>query len=439
MESRIRKADRFFWHPFTQMKFHEKVKPPVIVEARGCWLYDTEGRKYLDGVSSLWCIVHGHSHPKLVEAIKRQADKLQHSTTLGLINVPSALLAEKLAKLTRMDKVFFSEDGAEAVEVALKIVSQIVPRGTFMSLKGAYHGDTIGAVSIGGLEAFHGVFRSLTFKTLFAPSVYCFRCPWNRGKTTEERKCSEECLKSAIKMLGEKVKAVILEGGVQAAGGICPYPQGYISKMREETSKRNIMLIVDEIATGFGRTGKMFGCEHENVKPDIMCIGKGLSAGYLPLAATLTRNSIYEAFLGELWEGKHFFHGHTFTGNPILTRVALANLEIFEEERTLEKLPEKIKHLWRGLETLWGRKYVGDIRGKGFMVGIELTEDKISKKPFPQQALAGWRVCLKALERGVFLRPLGDVVVIIPPLSISLEEIDFLVNVLSESLKALQA
>ncbi|GBD03985.1 L-Lysine--8-amino-7-oxononanoate transaminase [bacterium HR19] len=448
-EKTLRRWDeKHFWHPYTQMCFYRKIKPPIIVSAEGNYLVDIRGRRYLDAVSSIWCIIHGHSKKELVESIKGTADKIQHATTLGLANVQSILLVRELSKLVGLPRVFFSEDGAEAVEVALKVSFSFARRKMkrrkvkFASLQNSYHGDTLGAMSLAGENPFTREYKDIMFRVVPLASIYCFRCPYNRAKEKGERKCSFECFEITEKVIKRErgLSAVFIEGGVQGAGGIIPFPPGYMRFLRDETKKRGILLVVDEVATGFGKTGKMFGFEWELDRkgnlPDIVCLGKGLSGGYLPLAATLCKDEIYSVFEGEQWEGKHFFHGHTFTGNPILCALALENIKIFRNDKVLEKVGEKISYLESRLKKFLGFDIVGDVRGKGFMWGIEFVER--GKKPFRSDVLAGWQVALRMWRAGVFVRPIGDVLILNLPLSIEIREIDFLCDVLEESIRGFQ-
>ncbi len=434
----------YFWHPFTQMKVYREEENLIFEKGEGVYLYDIKGRKFIDAISSLWCNVHGHNHPKLNKAIIDQLQKVAHTTTLGSSNVPAILLAKKLIEIAPegLTKVFYSEDGAEAVEIAIKLAYQYwrnkgERRKTFITLSEAYHGDTIGAVSIGGIDLFHGTYKDLLFETLKLPSPYLY-CKERYGKLCDE--CRDELLsmvEEILKERGEDVVAVSLEAGIQAAAGMLPFPRGFLKGVRELARKYNTLLIVDEVATGFGRTGSMFYCQQEGVSPDFMCLGKGLTGGYLPLAATLTTQEVFEAFLGEFGEKKHFYHGHTYTGNNLACAVALANLEVFEEEKTLEKLQPKIEYLTRRLKEFWELKHVGDVRQLGFMAGIELVKDKEKGEPFPYGERTGFKVAYRCREMGVFLRPLGDVMVLMMPLVISYEEIDRVINALKQAISFL--
>jgi len=432
----------YIWHPFTQMKEYVEEDPIVVERGEGCYLIDTEGRRYIDGVSSLWVTIHGHRIPEIDQAIKDQVDKIGHSTLLGITNIPAVELAKKLIEIAPpgLTKVFYSGDGASAVEVALKMAFQYwqhrgKPKKTkFVSLENGYHGDTLGAVSVGGIDLFHATYKPLLFEVIKAPSYYCYRCPL--GKTYPS--CGIACAGEVGKILEEhheEVAAVILEPYVQAAGGMIVSPPGYLKEVRSFCDKYGVLLIVDEVATGFGRTGRMFACEHEGVFPDIMVIGKGMTGGYLPLSATLTTEEVFDAFLGNYEEFKTFFHGHSFTGNPICCAAALANIEVFEKEKTLHKLEEKIELLEEELKEFKGLPHVGNVRNKGFMVGIELVEDKETKKPYPPGAKMGWKVSDFAKEEGVLIRPLGNVVVLMPPLGIPIKELKTLLDVAYRSIK----
>ena len=434
----------YIWHPFTQMKEYIREDTVIIEEGEGVILKDIDGREYIDGVSSLWTNVHGHRKKELDQALKDQIDKIAHSTLLGISNVPAIELAKRLVDITPdgLNKVFYSDDGATAVEVALKIAFQYQKQAKdgdpkkekFISLKNAYHGDTLGAVSVGGIDIFHSIYKPLLFDSYKAESPYCYRCPFKK----EYPSCNMECvanLEEIMERHQSEVTAFIIEPLVQGAAGMIVQPPGYLKKVRELCNKYNILMIADEVAVGFGKTGKMFACEHENISPDIMVLGKGITGGYMPLAATLTTDKIYEAFLGEYWEFKTFFHGHTYTGNPLACSVAIANLDVFEKEKVLENLKPKIEHFRNLLKEFWELRHVGDVRQCGFMVGIELVKDKEKKEPFSVQERIGYKVILEARKGGVIIRPLGDVIVLMPPLSISFEQLTKLCEVTYYSIK----
>ncbi|RME66612.1 MAG: adenosylmethionine--8-amino-7-oxononanoate transaminase, partial [Nitrospirae bacterium] len=402
----------YIWHPFTQMKDYMSRRPLIIEEARGCYLKDIYGRWYLDGVSSIWVNVHGHRKKEIDDAIKAQLDRVAHSTLLGISNVPAIELAEKLVEITpeNLVKVFYSDNGSTSVEVAIKMAYQYnLHRGKpekrlFVSLTNAYHGDTIGAVSVGGIDIFHEAFRPLLFETLKIPSPYCYRCELG----LERGSCGMECLKRAeeiIKARKDEIAALVVEPMVQGAAGMIVFPEGYMKGLYDICKRYNILMIADEVATGFGRTGRMFACEHEGVKPDFLCLSKGITGGYLPLAATLTTQEVFDAFLGEIDEMKTFFHGHSYTGNPLACAAALACLEVFEKERTIEQVRQKAGILKDFLKDISQLKHVGDVRSLGLMVGIELVKDKQTKELYPYDLQMGYQVCYREREKGLLLRP----------------------------------
>ncbi|MBH0189950.1 MAG: adenosylmethionine--8-amino-7-oxononanoate transaminase [Nitrospira sp.] len=426
------------------MQEWEQEEPLIIERGKGSYLIDTEGKQYLDGTSSIWVNLHGHRHPALDRAIKTQLDKIAHSTFLGLSNPPAIQLARELIRIVPkgLKRVFYSDNGSTAVEVALKMAVQYWqqrhpeagPKNTFLHLKLAYHGDTIGAVSVGNIELFHARFKSLLFPTLEADPPYCYRCPLNQTYPS----CQMACLDPIEQILKERhrdLAGFIIEPLVQAAAGMITAPPGYLKRIRELCTKYDVLLIADEVATGFGRTGKMFACQHEGVTPDLMAISKGLTGGYMPLAATLTTEEIYKGFLGKYEEFKTFFHGHSYTGNPLGCAVALANLEVFKKEKTLARLQPKVKTMARLLKPFLQLPHVGDIRQRGFMAAIELVEDKKTKKPYPLEARMGQRVTMEARSRGLLLRPIGNVLILMPPLSTSIPELTSMVEILQASIE----
>lgn len=431
---------RYLWHPFTQQQDWEAEPQMLITEAEGCYLIASDGRRYLDGVSSLWANLHGHRHPTLDAAIRQQLDRMAHSTMLGLTHPTAIQLGKRLVELApgNLSRVFYSDTGAAAMEIALKMAFQYWQQAdppqpdktSFLSLTNAYHGDTVGAMSVGGIDIYRQTYTSLCFPTIaLNPAAACT--------------CGKDCLSCGVPCLDElehtlaqhahELAAVIIEPLFQGAGGIRVYPKGYTRSVWEMARRYNVLFIVDEVATGFGRTGKLFACEHENIAPDIMALAKGISGGYLPLAATLVTEEIYQAFLGP---GRTFYHGHTYTGNALACAAALANLEIFEQEHTLEKLQPRIEQLRRGLESLRALPMVADTRQCGFVAGIELARQKNRQTPFPPEQKVGVRVIKEARKRGVILRPLSDVIVLMPPLVISEHELAQLLKVTEEALLA---
>lgn len=434
---------RHLWHPFTQMQEWEREEPLIVDRGRGTYLIDMEGRRYLDGTSSIWVNLHGHRHPVLDRAIKKQLDKIAHSTLLGLTNRPAIELARALTRIAPkgLTRVFYSDNGSTAVEIALKMAVQYWqqrhpeagPKNTFLHLKLSYHGDTIGAVSVGNIELFHSRFKPLLFPTIEADPPYCYRCPLNLTFPSCNTACIDP-IERILKSRHRELAGLIIEPLMQAAAGMVPQPPNYLTRIRALTRTYNVLLIVDEVATGFGRTGRMFACQHEKIEPDLMAISKGLTGGYMPLAATLTTEEIYRAFLGRYEEFKTFFHGHSYTGNPLGCAVGLANLEVLRREKTLARLPAKINVLAEGLKPLLKLPHVGDIRQRGLMVGIELVQDKQSKAPFPLSTRVGHRVASVARANGLLLRPIGNVLVLLPPLSTSSQELRRMITILHKSI-----
>lgn len=432
----------WIWHPFTQMSEWVEEEPLIIESGKGCYLKDLRGKRYLDGVSSLWCNVHGHRVPALDQAIKKQLGKIAHSTFLGLSNVPAILLAKKLIEIAPrgLARVFYSDSGSEAVEIALKMAYQYwqnkgeKKRTKFIRLTNAYHGDTVGSVSVGGIDLFHHLYRPLLFKTFKAPAPYRYRDSF-KGTASEYAEYCAWKLETVMAKHKAETCALIMEPLMQGAAGMINQPKGYISRARQLAKKYNILLIFDEVATGFGRTGRMFACDHESVVPDILCVAKGLTGGYLPLAATLATEEIYKAFLGRPEEFKTFFHGHTYTANPLACAAALANLELFENKRVLETLAPKIDFLKKKLELFYSLHHVGDIRQVGFMAGIELVRNRSSKTPYEYKEKIGARVAERARTLGAIIRPLGNVVVLMPPLAMTVPMLNRLLNIVCQSTK----
>lgn len=426
------------WHPFTPMQVYMQERPLIIARGRGCLLIDVDGNEYIDGVSSLWCNVHGHQVPELDTALHEQLGAIAHSTLLGISNVPAIRLARALVERAPagLTRVFYSDNGATAVEVALKMAFQYWrqcpqprPEKTlYLSLQSAYHGDTLGAVSVGDLGRFHHLFTPLLFPAVRAPSPYCYRCPLQLDRAT----CQIACVSELERLVAEhapRLAAVVIEPLVQAAAGMITAPEGYLRRVREITRAHNVLLIADEVAVGFGRTGTLFACDQEQIAPDFLCLAKGLTGGYLPLAATLTTEAIFAAFLGRPEEGRTFYHGHTFTGNPLGAAVALASLARLEAQ-VLPTLGPRIERFRHHLARLASLPCVGDIRQRGLLAGIELVQDRRTRTPFPAQQRIGAEVCRLARARGVLIRPLGDVVVVMPPLAIDEELLDRLGDVL---------
>lgn len=418
----------------------QEYQPLIAERGEGCFLFDVHGKKYLDGVSSLWCNLHGHNHPRLNAAITQQVASLSHATTLGMSNPPAIELAKRLADISpgELEHVFFSCDGASAVEVALKVSFQYwqqcddaQPRKKkYLAFGNAYHGDTLGSTAVGGIQHFHEIFGPLLCEVVRVPS------PDRRHGSAEEHLAR---LEKVLAEQHETIAALVIEPLMQGAAGLLMQPSGYLRGVREVCTKFNVLMIADEIVTGFGRTGKMFACEHADVIPDLMCLGKSLTAGYLPMAATLVTPEVYRAFLGDFGEQRTFYHGHTFGGNPLAASVALASLDLIEQTKMLaEVLPPRIEQFKQRLSQLKEHPqiglHLGDIRQLGLMAGIELVAERDPMTAYDPNDRIGSHICKKATEKGVWLRPLGDVVVLMPPPVISEEELDVLFDVLTESL-----
>jgi adenosylmethionine---8-amino-7-oxononanoate aminotransferase len=480
---------QFVWHPFTQMRDWLRTEPIVIVEGSGAVLRDVRGREYLDANASIWTNLHGHRHPKINAAIQRQLKKIAHSSALGFANEPASLLAAKLVAAAneiydlrftiyagksgpsrkshivnrKLAKVFFSDDGSTALEVALKLAYEFTRRSRgakckpkFLSLDGAYHGDTIGAVSLGHVDLFHKAYGGLLFSTDKVMSPYCYRCPFNRAKPERDdarnyRKCNWECVSkvqqkfSTQKKEGNPYAAFVFEPLIQGAAGLIPQPAGWLRRVVEIVRGHGTLLIADEVMTGFGRTGTgesairnpqsaiAFASHHENVQPDFLCVAKGLTGGYLPMAATLTTQKVFEAFLGEYHEFKAFFHGHSFTGNQLGAAAALASLEILQSRASIARRERLQQNFSEELQSLWTLPNVGDIRQVGLVAGIELVRDWRTREPFELRERAGIRVCEAMARRGVLTRPVGNVIVLMPPYCTTSAQLQKMVEALRES------
>lgn len=445
--SELKDWDRnLVWHAFTQMAEYE---PLLFVRADGCRLYDVDGREFLDGVSSLWCNLHGHRHPRIDAAIRQQLDKVAHVTNLGAGNPTTARLAKRLIDIAPLGlgHVFFSDSGATAVEIALKMAFQFwrqtssrhalcaadaddgtrslpaTEKSKYLAWENAYHGDTLGGVSVSGVPRFQEMFRPLLFDVVRLPAPDMYRLP---PGVTRQTACGHYLaqLAAALASHHRELAAVVIEPLMQCAAGMIRHPPGFLRGVRELTKKYNVLLIADEVAVGMGRTGKMFACEHEGVTPDLLCLAKGLTGGYLPLAATIATDEIWQAFLGSYEESRTFFHGHTYGGNPLGAAAALATLEVFDEEQTLTAMQPKVARLSEHLARIAVHQHVGDVRQLGLIAGIELVRDKRTREPYPWSEKRGIRVCQHAMTEGIWLRPLGNVIVILPPLAISLDDID---------------
>ena len=430
---------RCLWHPFTQMREYEREPPLIIASGDGVWLTDVQGRRYYDGVSSIWLNVHGHRVPEIDAAIRAQLDRIAHSTLLGQANVPAIQLAERLVALAPpgLARVFYSDSGAEAVEIALKMAFQYwrlrgqPGRRVFIRMADAYHGDTIGAVSIGGIDLFHAAYRELLFPTVAAPFPDPHRFAGGAAA------CRDACLARLAELLiahAGEVIGVVVEPIVQGAAGIIVAPPGYLAGVRDLCRQHDTLLLADEVATGFGRTGRMFACDHEGVTPDLMMVGKGLTGGYLPLAATLATDEVYRAFLGEYAERKTFFHGHSYTGNQLACAAALANLELMAQRDLVRQVAAHGAWLADELAPLTAQPHVGQVRGRGLMWGVELVRDRATKEPYAWEERLGWQVCWRCRELGMLLRPLGSVVVFMPPLASTRAELAAMAAILRQAI-----
>ena len=444
---------QFVWHPFTQMRDWLRDEPIVISEGQGAVLRDVKGREYLDANSSIWTNLHGHQHPKLNSAVRGQLNKISHSSALGFANEPASLLAGKLVGVanSKLAKVFYSDDGSTALEVAVKLAYEFTRRTRcntvgrasaravsprLLALDGAYHGDTIGAVSLGHIDLFHKAYAGLLFKTDKVMSPYCYRCPFNRAKPERDdarnyRKCRWECVSRVEQKLSAQTKkgnpyaAFVFEPLMQGAAGMIPQPGGWLRQVTDIARSHGALLVADEVMTGFGRTNSklsaaasrssLFACQQELVQPDFLCLAKGLTGGYLPMAATLTTQKVFDAFLGGYEELKTFFHGHSYTGNQLGAAAALASLDILQSKSSVSQRVRLQKQMQDELQTLWVLPHIGDIRQVGLVAGIELVKNWRTREPFALRERAGIRVCAAMSRRGVLTRPAGNVIVLMPP------------------------
>ncbi len=474
---------RYVWHPFTQMRDWLKREPIVIVSGRGAVLRDARGRNYLDANSSIWTNLHGHSHPSLNRAIARQLSRIAHSSALGLANEPASLLAARLVRAANpaflrkaahpiraphatpaapplhnpgLSKVFFSDDGSTALEVALKLAYEHSRRTgrsrspRFLSLQGAYHGDTVGAVSLGHIDLFHKAYRGLLFKADAVMAPYCYRCPYNRAQperadAREYRRCQHECLGqieqrfAAASKRGQPYAGLVVEPLLQGAAGMIPQPPGWLRAAAAIARGHGASIVADEVMTGFGRTGPgarrvLFACHHEGVQPDFLCLAKGLTGGYLPMAATLTTHAVFDSFLGDYEDFKTFFHGHSYTANQVGAAAALASLDLLESAASLRARSILQDTLRRELARLWTLPSVGDIRQVGLVAGIELVKDWRARQPYDLREQAGIRVCEAMARRGVLTRPIGSVVPLLPPYCATPAQLRRMVETLADAI-----
>src|SRR3989338_1790762 len=445
MDKWKKRYSKYIWHPYTQMK-DCRLSPPILIErAKGIKLYDDKGNYYYDTISSWWCNVHGHNHPRIKNAIKRQLDSLEHVLFAGFTHKPAIELAEKVVSIAprNLSKVFFSDNGSTAVEVALKMSFQywknigIAKKNKFVSLDRSYHGDTVGAMSVSGVDLYNEIFSPLFFPSLKAPSPYCYRCPMDK----DEKSCDIDCIKPLERLLEKKsreIAGIILEPLLLAAGGMIVYPKEYLARAARLAKRFNVHLIVDEVATGFGRTGRMFASDFADCRPDFMCLSKGITSGTLPLALTLTTDEIYKAFYADYRLKKTFYHGHTYTANPISCSAALASLEVFKEEKTLDRLKKTIP-LFRGLlKDFAGLPLVGDVRSIGLIGAIELVKEKKTKRGFDPKERIGLRVYKRGLKKNIILRPLDNIIYLFLPLCVKKDELRDILDRTYSTIKSLR-
>lgn len=438
----IEKDLKYVWHPDTQMKEYENSEPILIEKGKGIYVWDDKGNKYIDAVASWWVNTLGHSNERLNRALFEQAEKIEHILLAGFTHKPAIELAQRLVELAGepFSKVFYSDNGSTAVEVALKMAYQYwyqsgrPEKKKFVAMTDSYHGDTLGSVSVGGIALYKKVFEPLVFETIEVPAPYCYRCP----EGCEKGECAIDCIEyveKTFKNHHNEIAAMIVEPLIQGAAGMRMYPPEYLAKIRELCDKYDILMIDDEVAMGFGRTGKCFAFEHAGIKPDIFCVAKGITAGYIPLAATITTDKIYNAFYDDYAKAKAFYHGHSFTGNPLACAVAVENLKILEEEKIIEKLPEKCEYFKKSMQKFKDLKHAGDVRHLGMIGAIELVKNKETKEPYTFSERMGHRVYLEALKLGAILRPIGNVIYFIPPYVITNEQIDALTQIAYEAIK----
>jgi adenosylmethionine-8-amino-7-oxononanoate aminotransferase len=495
---------QFVWHPFTQMKDWLRSEPILIVEGAGAVLRDVRGKEYLDANSSIWTNLHGHRHPTIDRAVRQQLRKIAHSSALGFANEPASLLAAELVTLANpsspamspspkrgctgpkllgpeLSKVFFSDDGSTALEVALKLAYEFARRSgrsqhpKFLSLAGAYHGDTIGAVSLGHIDLFHKSYAGLLFKSECVPSPYCYRCPFNRARPERAdarayRSCNWECTLAVEQILarnrkrGHPIAAMVIEPRVQGAAGMIPQPDGWLRRIAEMLRADGAQWIADEVMTGFGRscaapvgdkdcrrasgagtvkteshTLHLFASHEEGVQPDYLALAKGLTGGYLPMAATLTTSKVFASFLGDYSEFKTFFHGHSYTGNQLGAAAALANVGLLQTSASVRARAQLQQALATELNTLWSLPNIGDIRQVGLISGVELVRDWRTRKPFNLRERAGIRVCEAMARRGVLTRCIGNIIPLLPPYCTTAAQVKTIVRVLAEAVDEVSA
>ncbi|GAA3655551.1 adenosylmethionine--8-amino-7-oxononanoate transaminase [Asaccharospora irregularis] len=439
----VEKDLKYIWHPCSQMKDYEELPPIIVDRARGIYLYDTEGNRYADVVSSWWCNLLGHCNERVNNAVKTQIDKLEHVIFANFSHKPAITLCEKLSNVVPkgLTKFFFTDNGSSAIEAAMKMSFQYhyqtgnPQKKKFMALSDAYHGETLGALAVGGESMYSEIYKPILMDIIRIDGPDCYRCKY--GKCRES--CSAECfepVEKAFNDYGEEVCSFIIEPLVQGAAGMKIYPPVYLKKLRECCDNQNVHLIADEIAVGYGRTGKMFACDHAGISPDIMCLSKGLTGGYMPMALAITTDEVYSAFYDDYNKGKAFMHSHTYCGNPLACSAAIEVLNTMEDEKIIEKANKNSIYFNELIkQTLGDYKFVGDIRNIGLINAIELVKNRETKESFDSKDRIGYQIYKEALKMGVVLRPLGDVIYFNPPLTITREDIDFVVDVCDKSIR----
>lgn len=439
----VEKDLKYVWHPCSQMQDYEELKPIIIKSGEGVNLYSMDGKKYIDVVSSWWCNLLGHCNKRISSAVKNQLDTLEHVIFANFSHPKAIELCERLVKVLPkgLEKFCFTDNGSSAIEAAMKMSFQYHyqtgnPQKTrFMALSDAYHGETIGALSIGGVDLYSEIYKPVLLDIIRIQGPDCYRCPYGLNC----KNCQAQCIESAkesFKKWGDKTAAIVIEPLVQAAAGMKIYSPKYLSELRKLCDEYNVHLIADEIATGYGRTGKMFACDHAGISPDIMCLSKGLTGGYMPMALAVTTKKIFDAFYAPYNEGKAFMHSHTYSGNPLACAAACEVLKILRDENIIENAQKNAIYFNNLIKEKFStHKNVGDIRSIGLINAIELVEDKATKKPFDSKLRIGYQIYKEALKKGVILRPLGDVIYFNPPLIIQKDDMDYVVNVAYECMK----
>ena len=434
---------KYIWHPCSQMKDYETLPPIVVEKGEGINLYDINGKCYKDIISSWWCNLLGHCNPRINQAVKAQIDKLEHVIFANFTHKTVISLCQELMKVLPrgLCKFNFADNGSSAIEMALKMSFQYhyqtgnTQKKRFMALSDAYHGETLAALAVGGVDLYTELYKPIMMDVIRIEAPDCYRCKYGQCRDN----CNCECFVKAeeqFEKYGDETAAIIVEPLLQGSAGMKIYPPLYLKKLRDLCDKYNVHLIADEIATGYGRTGKMFACDHAQISPDIMCLSKGLTGGYMPMAIAVTTQEIYDAFYDDYLKGKAFMHSHTYAGNPLACSAAVEVLKILEEEKIIEKANEKGKYFNQIIrEKFLPIKNVGEVRSIGLINAIELVKDKKTKDPLDYRNRTGYQIYKKALEKGVILRPLGDIIYFNPPLIIEKEDMDFVTDIALEAVK----